>query len=284
MRIDFTLGNHPAGSHNSVMDIITPMVAGLVDMGHDVNITETVEDGDCLLILTDLFIHPLSEILPQFKRPYAVIQSELMTGKTFNNDNFFIPRYDSFMHVCDNAEFVIYLVGETNVNCPAFKCELGYSRFLENDSEEEKEFDLCFFGTPSGRRDDLIRKIASLGHTIAFCQNTHTQQRNVLLKKSRWNLGLKPHWNVKFPSITRINAALHCHTPTLYEHTESDTRVGSIPLVHDDSGDFSEWVHAALQDKDLEVRERQRQVALFKTIPVAEQLRNGFKSISYPLA
>lgn len=282
MNLTFTLANHAETGHGSVLDIIMPLMAGFKELGHTIYMDDDW-DREGLLVLTDHFPQSVLDRVKALQRPYAVIQSELVTGNTFNNETMFSRRYDGFMRVCEDAQFVIYLVGETNVQCPAFKAELGYTHFMEEEESIDKEFDLCFFGTHSMKRQQTMEILSDLGSKVAYCQNVSTQKRNEILRKSRWNLGMKPHWDVRFPSVTRINAALHCGTPTIYENCESDTLVGSIPLTHDGKGSFVDWVDSVVKNRRLELEEKDRQVAEFKKIPVAAQLKAGLESIKYEI-
>lgn len=259
-----------------------PLMAGFKELGHQIYMDDDW-DREGLLILTDHFPKPVEERVIALQRPYAVIQSELTTGSTFNNEPMFSRRYDGFMRVCEKAQFVIYLVGETNAPCPAFKAELGYTPFMEEPESIDKEFDLCFFGTHSQKRQQVMEILSDLGSKVAYCQSVSTEKRNEVLKKSRWNLGMKPHWDVRFPSVTRINAALHCGTPTLYENCDPDTKVGAIPLIHDGKVSFVDWVDSVVKNRHLELEEKERQIAEFKKLPVAEQLRAGLSSIKYEI-
>lgn len=282
-KIKFTLINHPENSRPSVIDIVAPIACGLQELGHAVSISTDVQEDCDLIIFTEHFYPEIVKDIAKLKNKYAVIQSELLTNDTFNNHVNFRGRLGGFREVCKKAEFVIYLVGETDVACPAFKCELGYSPHMRVSSDDQNKYDLCFFGTFSQRRLDLCNEIGTRGYSVCYCSDVSTKDRNKALSQSRWNLGLKPHWNVEFASITRINAALHCGTPTLYEHVKPGSRIESIPLTHNGEGSFIDWIADKLGDKDLWERERKRQLSEFHKIRIADILKSGFESIGYKL-
>jgi hypothetical protein len=239
-------------------------------MGHGIGVMEQQIADDALNIFFEHFTDEhvaLLESRPDVK--YAIIQTELMTGETFNNDNYFRKRYRNFMRLAKRAQFVINMVGDTKVPCPHFKVEPGYAPQLEAKKNDHLiENDLYFFGTMSHRREELLYQLTAAGLTVRVSTGASMQERDMEIQKCRYVLGLRCHWPVDFPSLTRISAALHGQRPVIYEQTVGDPVIGAIPLIHDTKEDFADYVVRHCKDVKGWKKVRQQQLTMFHSFPI----------------
>lgn len=239
--ICFTLFNHYESVHESIMDLLRPFGYAFQDMGHKVGFIKNHLATDALNIVTEFFDRDADDALLSSGVRFALIQTEMMTGNTFNNDGIFKQRYKRFMRVAERAEFVINIVGETKVPCPSFKCEPGYHPMMMVPDTREIEADFCFFGTRSHRRDEMIKMICNRQHTVAVCEHTSEQHRNRYIQSSKYVLGLRAHWPLECVSLTRVSAALHCRRPVLHEHVPVTGNLSRVPLIHNNEDEFDQW-------------------------------------------
>mgnify|MGYP003336860928 CR=1 FL=1 len=275
--ICFTLYNHYESVHEPIMDLLKPFAFAFQDLGHTVVFRKDGIATDALNIVTEFFDRDADDKLLESGVRYALIQTEMMTGDTFNNDGIFRQRYKRFMRVAERAEFVINLVGDTKVPCPSFKCEPGYHPKLMKPDTVTPSVDFCFFGTRSHRRDEMIKMICNRGVVVAFCDGAGTEERNRAIQNSKYVLGLRAHWPLECVSLTRISAALHNQRPVLHERVPVTGRLAHVPFIHHDQDEFDEWCVGLLSKPGLWEATKDLQLETFKKCHVTEMMADAMR-------
>lgn len=276
--IYFSLFNHYPSVHETLLDLLRPFAAAFTDLGHVVGIGKTTMAKDSLNIVTEFFDRDCDDILLNSGVRFALIQTEMMTGDTFNNDDIFKQRYKRFMRVAKKAEFVINIVGETTVPCPSFKCEPGYHPSLVIPDNFMPEADFCFFGTRSHRREEMMKMICNRGFQIYVCDQMDFESRNNAVQRSRYVLGLRAHWPMECVSLTRISAALHCGRPVLHEKVPVTGLMSNVPLIHADNGEFDEWCANIANKRELWREMKFMQGEIFRKNPVTDMMAETMKA------
>ena len=280
-KIIFSFINHGPPPHNVCIDICNPFIEAFKKMGYEVEVDHENYRTDGFVVYLECFDNNyFAREIFNNESKYAIIQSELETPYTFNNHFSFQNRHFNFHQLAKKAQFVINLVGGTDVPCPSFKCDNAYIdtlEFLENN--HLIEYDVLFFGTYSARRHEILQKLTDAGIKVLFSNNEPTKERNESIQKVKWVLGLKPHWdNVSYPSLTRISTSLLAKRPVLNEYVEKLDGIGSIPLIHDNKSDFIEWAIKTIKNDNLWKSEQKRQVQELYRFPILEQLQTALKA------
>lgn len=277
--IIFTRFNAAESVHETLLDIILPFVYAVRDLGHHAGVSKSEVSLDGLNVITEYFEDQHVDFLLKSNVRYAIIQTELMTGNTFNYDDVFRSRFRNFQRVCQRAEFVINLVGETQVPCPSFRCEPGWHPALDHPLNLDlARADFMFFGSASNRRSNMLAEIAKAdpskktlsGDTLNFLD------RNYFLQNARWSLGLKAHWQgLDCVSLSRTAASLHCMRPVIHERVSPGPGIGNIPLIHDNEEDFASYCARLADEEEFWLSELDRQTSEFRMFPVTEMLADG---------
>lgn len=209
--------NHCPQGKNAVADIITIMSAQLEALGHRV-----AEPGDFLIgrglnLVLESFAEEdyLQRIAAAHGRGarFLFVATELPTEVGFNGgtDPGMICRQQVFPEAARYAEGILHLVAGADVtrwysqHAPSAYAELGYAPSLVRDTvDEDPDYDFCFFGQASGRREVILSRLAMLGRTLVIDRLWLSQkERDRQARRAKVVVQLLATDEVGYPSSTR---------------------------------------------------------------------------------
>ena len=273
MRFFLTIWNHHPKAHDILQDIVLPIVAGLRDLGHEVEVGATPPRRGVVNIVIEYFRDPW--ILRRLRGlDYVLVGTELADGEGFNHKRTatWIKRWNGFVELAREAR-AIWVICDDGADGyrhlgPTAQISLGWSPSLETPpSAQPREFDIYAYGklSSSARQDTLARLRARL--RVAATQLSSRAERDTLLQNSLFSYGFRPYQSVGFASTSRIVASLMQSVPVLQERVVQTTPLVEALEIVDGADDvLARWDNLVAQRQAI----LDRQMAAWRAMPAAQ--------------
>lgn len=232
MNFYFSIWNHHKNSREIILDIVEPVIAGLRDIGHDVELGDAPPRRHVMNIVVENFHY--RRVAAQV-RPFdfVLIATERLDGDGFNGERgtHWRKRWANFPRVAREAA-AIWAVGDFNAAgyeafAPTAQITLGWSPRLETPmAAEPQRFDICAYGNMTGEARRATIRTLSSGLRVGTVDLATKAERDRLLSQSLFSYGFRPNAEMACASVSRIVSSLRLGIPVIQERVQMPT-----PLV-----------------------------------------------------
>lgn len=232
MKFYFSIWNHHRNSREIILDIVEPVIAGLRDIGHDVELGDAPPRRHVMNIVVENFHY--RRVAAQV-RPFdfVLIATERLDGGGFNGERgtHWRKRWANFPRVAREAA-AIWAVGDFNAAgyeayAPTAQITLGWSPRLETPmAAEPQRFDICAYGNMTGEARRATIAALSGGLRVGTADLATKAERDRLLSQSLFSYGFRPNAEMACASVSRIVSSLRLGVPVIQERVQMPT-----PLV-----------------------------------------------------
>lgn len=217
----------------------------LIEMGHEPELTEKIQDGD------DLYIIYCPQVCPAFPKNYIAYHTEhaerFLIG--FHNKQIFLNAKQIWCHTPETA---LYL----KIAYPLLECEIvppGIVLYLTTNPDDYRPYDVTFYGNMSERRWSIVATLRLYGINVNLICPPYDVYGNKLMEvlfKSKVVLNL--HYAFPAPlELFRIHEGLSagCHVISENSSTEGFKIDYSVPVnFMDDPQKMILWINYLLSN------------------------------------
>ncbi|WP_119421655.1 hypothetical protein [Desertibaculum subflavum] len=228
----FSIWNHHKNSREIILDIAEPVIAGLRDIGHNVELGDMPPRRHVMNIVVENFHY--RRVAAQV-RPFdfVLVATERLDGDGFNGERgtHWRKRWANFPRVAREAA-AIWAVGDFNAAgyeafAPTAQITLGWSPRLEAVTRAEPpRFDICAYGNMTGEARRATIKTLSSSLRVGTVDLATKAERDRLLSQSLFSYGFRPNAEMACASVSRIVSSLRLGIPVIQERVQMPT-----PLV-----------------------------------------------------
>lgn len=268
----FSIWNHHKNSREIILDIAEPVIAGLQDIGHNVELGNAPPRRHVMNIVVENFHY--RRVAAQV-RPFdfVLVATERLDGDGFNGERstHWRKRWANFPRLAREAA-AIWAVGDFNVAgyeafAPSAQITLGWSPRLEAMTRAEApRFDICAYGNMTGEARRAT--IKTLGETlrIGTADLATKAERDRLLSQSLFSYGFRPNAEMACASVSRIVSSLRLGIPVIQERVQMPTPlVEALEIVEGPEELLARWDDIKAHRADILAR----QLEAWRRIPAA---------------
>lgn len=281
----FNLFNHSPVGRESVEDIIDPIAAQMLDLGHDAH-----RDDSCFLpppvvnVMVEGFNAEINALIAAARAQegirLVIIATERPSTHGFNNQTKgeMVTRQVHFPAAAAQADALWPLVPEAvewmqRHHKRVAHLELGYSARRIIPQVGPAEYDFGFFGSLTPRRQGVLQDLVRRGHRVFVTgprigkggqlELPSREERNELMQRCKIILQLKPADNWQIISSSRCNTAINLGRAVVAEPHNSNSAWKRIVRFSSTPFNFVKTAEKALEDYE---GEWVRQFCRFKEI------------------
>jgi hypothetical protein len=215
MLINIFMGNHDLLGASSLEDQCLAFQGALRDLGHDTFLSYSMVAPPIVNLVFDNFVEPHTAFIRDHLANHriGVICTERFEGSVLNVPGLAAERARNLLEIGRACAFLWCLdpiaarhLQEALPGCPVFHTPVGYVKQLENIEPIEparKIWDLCFTGTLTPYRQELLSGLVARGLGVAAAFFPNAVRRSVMAR-ARLQLTLKQTADSFMPSQMRI--------------------------------------------------------------------------------
>lgn len=272
MNFYFSIWNHHRNAREIVLDTAEPIIAGLRDLGHTVDLGgEPPRRGAMNIVIENFHYKRVAAQIRPFD--FVLIATERLDGDGFNGERStpWRKRWANFPRVARQAA-AIWAIGDFNAAgyeafAPTAQITLGWSARLEAPTGgEAPRFDICAYGNMSGP----VRRatVETLGGRlrVGTADLATKADRDRLLAQSLFSYGFRPNAEMGCASVSRIVSSLRLGIPVIQERVPMPTPlVDALEIVEGPEELLARWDELKANRAAILAR----QLAAWRRIPAA---------------
>lgn len=286
MKFYFTSWNHNPRAREPVLDVVFPLIAGLRDLGYEVDIGDGPPREDSINVLVEFFRNrrTVSQLLG---KNFVIVATEFHDGGGFNRERSksWMRRYNYFKFLAKEAR-AIWVVCDDAVDGyqkfgPAVQLALGWSpQLMSHTKKDVPKYDLCMYGNMAvPARVEIVKKLSIRLKVVAMDFETKAHRDN-LLRQARFCYGFRPHANVVNASTTRIVSSLMQGVPVLQERVVKPSSLVEAMETIDGVDDLLErWEEISARREEI----LNMQIGAWQTLSAAEIMRRAVSAMRPPV-